>query len=81
MVSEKQLKKNIALNVQRLMTGSKVTQVQLAEAIGVKQATISNILRQINMPSVMILHRIAEFFDSSIDRLTAKPAKSLSKSA
>ena len=52
-----------------LMKENGVSQVKLAEISGVSQAFISNMLKGYKMPSVIVLKRIADYFNVTVDEL------------
>ena len=59
----------IGSKVQALRKTQKLTQEQLAEAVGVSWRTISNLERGLVMPSLQVICDIAQCFDVSIDEL------------
>lgn len=46
-----------------------ITQVQLAEAVGVSQAFISGVIKGYKMPSVPLLKRIADYLNATVDEI------------
>jgi len=73
LLTDEQIKSNIAANARRLLATRKWTQKELSEAADVPQMTVSVIVRGSHMPGVGILSRIAEALDVTIDRLIADP--------
>lgn len=73
MLTDEEIKLNIAANSQRLLAARDWSQKELAEAANVPQMTVSVIVRGSHMPGVGILSRIAEALDVTIDRLIASP--------
>lgn len=60
---------NIAENIGRLRREKKVTQEQLADFIGVTKASVSKWENGQSMPDIIILPRLAAFFDVTVDDL------------
>ena len=56
-------------SVQNLRNGAKVTQEQLAEAIGVTRQTIIAIERGNYTPSVLLALKISKFFNQDVERI------------
>ena len=79
MIDDQQAKRNIAGNLDRLLSDRGWTQTALAKATGDDQSRISQLLRQQHMPGAGLLGRIAEAFDVSVDRLLAVPPKENSR--
>jgi len=51
-----------------------LTQVELAERLGVQQSTISHIENELRDPSVELLFKLADALDVTIDELIGKKA-------
>ena len=62
----------IAQHIEDLMKNEKLTQMQLAKAIGVGQSSISDWLNSKSEPSVENLWKLADFFDVSVDYLIGR---------
>jgi len=77
-IDDDRAKQNIATNLGRLLSTRAWTQTALAEATGVSQSRISQIVRGHHMPGAGLLARIAEAFDVSIDRLVSPPPEEIS---
>lgn len=60
---------NIADNIVRLRHEKKITQERLAEFIGVTKASVSKWETGQSMPDILILPRLAAFFDITVDEL------------
>ena len=54
------------------MKNEKLTQMQLAKAIGVGQSSVSDWLNSKSEPSIDNLWKLADFFDVSIDFLVGR---------
>lgn len=62
----------IAQHIEDLMKNEKLTQMQLAKAIGVGQSSVSDWLNSKSEPSVENLWKLADFFDVSVDYLIGR---------
>lgn len=62
----------IAQHIEDLMKNEKLTQMQLAKAIGVGQSSVSDWLNSKSEPSVENLWILADFFDVSVDYLIGR---------
>lgn len=60
---------NLAENLIRLRHERNVTQEQLAEFLGITKASVSKWENQQSMPDILLLPRLAVFFDVTIDTL------------
>lgn len=60
---------NISENIIRLRREKKVTQGELADFVGVTKASVSKWETRQSLPDIMLLPRLAAFFDVSIDEL------------
>ena len=60
---------NFSDNISRLRRERKITQEQLADFVGVTKASVSKWETGLSLPDVLILPRIASFFDVTIDEL------------
>ena len=52
-----------------------ITQIEMAETLGVNQAFVSQIENGVRIPNVAMLERIADTLDCSIDGLLGRDAK------
>ena len=62
----------IAQHIEDLIKNEKLTQMQLAKAIGVGQSSVSDWLNSKSEPSVENLWKLADFFDVSVDYLIGR---------
>ncbi len=62
----------IAQRIEDLMKNEKLTQMQLAKAIGVGQSSVSDWLNSKSEPSIENLWKLADFFDVSVDYLIGR---------
>lgn len=62
----------IAQRIEDLMKNEKLTQMQLAKAIGVGQSSVSDWLNSKSEPSVENLWKICDYFDISLDYLVGR---------
>lgn len=60
---------NLANNIVTLRHNRKITQEQLADFLGVTKASVSKWETEQNMPDVVLLPKMASFFDVTIDEL------------
>lgn len=65
----------IGLKVKALRKTKKLTQEQLAEAVGVSWRTISNIETGKVIPKLLLIYDLAQYFDVSIDELVNNNVK------
>jgi len=63
------LRRKLVSNMKKLRAEKKITQEQLAEAIGITRQTISYLEKGEYNPSLKIAHDIAKFFDKAIDEV------------
>jgi len=61
--------KDIGVRIKELREGKGLAQKQLAEAIGVKQHTISQYESNTKRPSYEVLISLAKFFDVTVGQL------------
>lgn len=73
MLTDEQVKLNVASNVKRLLRDRGLSQKALAELTGDAEMTISALCRGLYVPGAGLLARVAEALDVSQDRLTAQP--------
>ncbi len=59
----------IAQRIKDLMKSEKLTQMQLARALGVGQSSVSDWINAKSEPSIENLWKLADFFDVSVDYL------------
>ncbi len=62
-------KLNISDNIVRLRHDRRLTQEELADFMGVTKASVSKWEKGINTPDIMLLPRLAAFFDVTVDEL------------
>ena len=65
----------IGSKVQALRKTKKLTQEQLAEAVGVSWRTISNLETVKAIPKLLLIYDLAQYFDVSIDELVNNNVK------
>ncbi len=75
MIKDRERIANLAENVRRKMIRENISQSELAEATGIPQTSISRLLRCENDPAVSVVCRLADYFETSVDRLLETPAK------
>lgn len=75
MLTSEQAKANISANVQRILENRGMSALKLAKLTKEPQNTIYRIVRGENEPGVVLLSRIAEALDVSVDRLLSFPEK------
>ena len=63
---------NLVENIIRLRHDKKITQEQLADFVGVTKASVSKWETKQSMPDILLLPRLASFFDVTIDELFTK---------
>jgi transcriptional regulator with XRE-family HTH domain len=80
-LSDKDAKRNLAVNLDRIMRTRKVTQSQLARLTKKPVMTISRACRGQNVPRATVLACVAEALDVSIDRLLGPPPEIPEKTA
>lgn len=74
-VDDEQAKKNLALNLRRMLDDRGWSQRRLALATGETPMTISNILAEKHITNVGTVSRIAACLDTSVDLLLGTPKK------
>lgn len=79
MISDDQLRQNIAANLQRLLETRGLTRSALARLTGDSLMTISVTVAGKHVPGTGVVARIAEALDVSVDRLVNAPPEQLSK--
>lgn len=62
----------IAKRIKDLMKNEKLTQMQLARALGVGQSSVSDWINAKSEPSIENLWKLADFFDVSADYLIGR---------
>ena len=60
---------NIGKNIKRLRRERMITQMELAETLGVTAQAVSKWETKANSPDIALIPKIAELFDVSIDEL------------
>ena len=82
MLSDSEIRANLAANVRRLLHSRGLSQAELARLTRESEMNISRVVRGENVVRTGIVVRIAEALDVSIDRLVAARAeKTLQKTA
>jgi transcriptional regulator with XRE-family HTH domain len=64
---------NLAVNLRLSMQEKDWTQLDLERASGIRQPTISGILNKKNVPTIIIVSRLAKALSTSIDNLLSIP--------
>lgn len=62
----------IAQRIKDLMKSEKLTQMQLARALGVGQSSVSDWINAKSEPRIENLWKLADFFDVSVDYLIGR---------
>lgn len=73
MIDDDDAKRNLSANITRLLKDRGWNQKELSERTEQTNATISRTVNGLNVPGAVVLSRIAEALDVSIDRLLAPP--------
>ncbi len=60
---------NVGKNIKRLRRERRITQMELAETLGVTAQAVSKWETKANSPDIALIPKIAELFDVSIDEL------------
>ena len=68
----KSARKILSENLEQLMKQNNVTQIELSEAIGVSQSTISNWIKEIKYPRIGKIEELAEYFNVPKSRITER---------
>lgn len=66
----KSARKILSENLEQLMKENNVTQIELSEAIGVSQSTISNWLKEVKYPRISKIQELADYFNVPKSRVT-----------
>lgn len=66
----KSARKILSENLEQLMKDKNITQVELSEAIGVSQSTISNWLKEVKYPRISKVQLLADYFNVPKSRIT-----------
>lgn len=66
----KSARKILSENLEQLMKENNVTQIELSEAIGVSQSTISNWLKEVKYPRISKIQELADYFNVPKSRIT-----------
>ncbi len=77
MINEEKVYKGLAYNISRLRerhprTEKKITQKALAESIGIKRATLTNIELGNQRAPVHVIYRICDYFGVSLEEVMPK---------
>ena len=81
MLTDDEVRENIAANVKRLLLDRGWNQSELARRAMESHANVNRVLHARQLPGSGILARIAEAFDVSTDRLLSAPPATSAKSA
>lgn len=73
MLTDDDVKRNVAANLQRLLADRGLTRTALASKTGDALMTISSACAGKYVPGAGLLARIAEVLDVSVDRIVAAP--------
>lgn len=73
MITDDRAKRNIAVNVRRLLKIAAFTQRDLAVAVGESEMAVSYLIRGERMPGAAFLARVAEALGVSADYLMSDP--------
>lgn len=68
----KSARKILSENLEQLMKQNNITQIELSEAIGVSQSTISNWVKEIKYPRIGKIEELAEYFNVPKSRITER---------
>lgn len=68
----KSARKILSENLEQLMKQNNITQIELSEAIGVSQSTISNWIKEIKYPRIGKIEELAEYFNVPKSRITER---------
>lgn len=69
-MEHKSARKVLSKNLDKLMKEQNVTQVELSEAIGVSQSTVSNWLKELKYPRITKIQQLADYFNVPKSRIT-----------
>lgn len=79
MISDDDVRHNVAVNLQSLLDDRDWSQSELARRSGVWQTNISRVIREECIPTVAVLARLAEALHVSMDRLVAAPPEKIAR--
>ncbi|MBF7019254.1 helix-turn-helix transcriptional regulator [Staphylococcus sp. 18_1_E_LY] len=68
----KSARKILSENLEQLMKQNNITQIELSEAIGVSQSTISNWIKEVKYPRIGKIEELAEYFNVPKSRITER---------
>lgn len=68
----KSARKILSENLEQLMKQNNITQIELSEAIGVSQSTISNWIKELKYPRIGKVEELAEYFNVPKSRITER---------
>lgn len=68
----KSARKILSENLEQLMKQNNITQIELSEAIGVSQSTISNWIKEVKYPRIGKVEELAEYFNVPKSRITER---------
>lgn len=68
----KSARKILSENLEQLMKQNNITQIELSEAIGVSQSTISNWIKEVKYPRIGKIEELAEYFNVPKSKITER---------
>lgn len=75
----KSARKILSENLEQLMKQNNITQIELSEAIGVSQSTISNWIKEVKYPRIGKIEELAEYFNVPKSRITERQDMAIEK--
>lgn len=79
MIDDATARLRISRNIRHFMNMQGVSQADLVRLTGEPTNSVSRIVRGLNVPNVVMLARLAEALDVSVDQLLAEPSGKFSK--
>jgi len=79
MLTDKQLRTNIAENLRRALSRHKMKQSDLCRLAGVPQTSFSTIIRGKVVPGLSIALRLSEALETSLDKIVSTPTEKKSQ--
>jgi transcriptional regulator with XRE-family HTH domain len=68
----KSARKILSENLEQLMKQNNITQIELSEAIGVSQSTISNWIKEVKYPRIGKIEELATYFNVPKSKITER---------
>lgn len=81
MLTDEEVKANVAFNLRAILTERGISQSRLAELVNDKQPNVNNILHARHVPNLALVARIADVLKTSVDRLLSEPREKKSSAA